>query len=68
MFVYAIVPREKFDDIIYKQARKKAKKILSKVNKNMGLENQLDEKDVFDTILKDIVKDLLYKNARKLWD
>ena len=26
-FVYAIVPREKFDDIIYKQAQKKAKKI-----------------------------------------
>ena len=34
----------------------------------MELKNQLDEKDVLDTILKDIVKDLLYKNARKLWD
>ena len=67
-FVYAIVPREKFDDIIYKQAQKKAKKILTKFNKNMELKNQLDEKDALDTILKDIVKDLLYKNARKLWD
>ena len=67
-FVYAIVPREKFDDIIYKQAQKKAKKILTKFNKNMELKNQFDEKDVLDTILKDIVKDLLYKNARKLWD
>ena len=47
---------------------KKAKKILSKVNKNMGLENQLAEKDVLEDVLKDIVKDLLYKNAKKLWD
>ena len=67
-FIYAIVPREKFDDIIYKQAQKKAKKILTKFNKNTELKNQLAEKDVLDTILKDIVKDLLYKNARKLWD
>ena len=67
-FVYAIVPREKFDDIIYKQAQKKAMKILGKVNKNMGLENQLANKDVLEDILKDIVKDLLYKNSKKLWD
>ena len=32
-FFYAFVPRENIDDIIYNQAKKKAQKILNKVNK-----------------------------------
>ena len=64
-FSYAFVPRENIDDIIYNQAKKKAQKILDKVNKNMGLENQLAKTD---DLLKDIIEELLNGNISRLWD
>ena len=64
-FSYAFVPRENIDDIIYSQAKKKAKKILDKVNKNMGLENQLAKTD---DLLKDIIEELLDGNIARIWD
>ena len=64
-FSYAFVPRENIDDIIYSQAKKKAKKILNKVNKNMGLENQLAKTD---DLLKDIIEELLDGNIARIWD
>lgn len=64
-FVYALVPRENIDDIIYNQAKKKALKILNKVNKNMGLENQLAESE--DT-LEDLIQELSDNNIARIWD
>ncbi len=64
-FVYAFVPRENIDDIIYNQAKKKALKIMNKVNKNMGLENQLTESE--DT-LEDLIKELTDNNIARIWD
>ena len=64
-FSYAFVPRENIDDIIYNQAKKKAQKILDKVNKNMGLENQLVKTD---DLLKDIIEELLEGNIARIWD
>ena len=64
-FSYAFVPRENIDDIIYNQAKKKAQKILDKVNKNMGFENQLAKTD---DLLKDIIEELLDGNISRLWD
>lgn len=64
-FVYAFVPRENIDEIIYNQAKKRAMKILNKVNHNMGLENQLAKSD---EILEDIIKDLLDGNIARIWD
>ena len=64
-FSYAFVPRENIDDIIYNQAKKKAQKILDKVNKNMGLENQLVKTD---ELLKDIIEELLDGNIARIWD
>ena len=64
-FVYALVPRENIDDIIYNQAKKKALKIMNKVNKNMGLENQLAESE--DT-LEDLIKELSDNNIARIWD
>lgn len=64
-FVYAFVPRENIDEIIYNQAKKRAMKILNKVNQNMGLENQLAKSD---EILEDIIKDLLDGNIARIWD
>ena len=64
-FSYAFVPRENIDNIIYNQAKKKAQKILDKVNKNMGLENQLAKTD---DLLKDIIEELLDGNIARIWD
>ena len=64
-FVYAFVPRENIDDIIYNQAKKKALKIMSKVNKNMELENQLAQDS--DT-LEDLIKELTEHNIARIWD
>lgn len=64
-FVYAFVPRKNIDDIIYNQAKKKATKILNKVNTNMGLENQLSyNKETLD----DLIKELLHDNIARIWD
>lgn len=64
-FVYAFIPREKIEDILYKQAKRKALKILSKVNKNMGLENQLADTE---ELTEDIIKELLNGNISRIWD
>lgn len=64
-FVYAFIPRENIDDIIYNQAKKKALKILSKVHTNMSLENQLTDSD---ELVEDIIKDLLDDNISRIWD
>lgn len=64
-FTYAFIPREKIDDIIYNQAKKKALKILNKVNQNMVLENQLSNSN---ELLEDIINELLDGNITKLWD
>ena len=64
-FVYAFVPREQIDDIIYNQAKKKALKILNKVNTNMVLENQLTQNN--DT-LDELLQELLNNNLSRIWD
>lgn len=64
-FVYAFIPREKINDIIHKQAKKCALKILNRVNKNMSLENQLSESE---EILEDLIEDLLDGNISKIWN
>lgn len=64
-FVYAFIPRENIDDIIYNQAKKKALKILNKVHTNMSLENQLTDSE---DLVEDIIKDLLDDNISRIWD
>ena len=64
-FVYAFIPRENIDDIIYNQAKKKALKILNKVHTNMSLENQLTDSE---DLVEDIIKDLLDDNVSRIWD
>lgn len=64
-FVYAFIPRENIDNIIYNQAKKKALKILNKVNTNMNLENQLSKNN---ELLEDLINELLNDNVARIWD
>lgn len=64
-FVYALVPREKINNIIYNRAKQKALQIVNKVNNNMSLENQLSgDKE----ILEETIEDLLNKKITRIWD
>ena len=64
-FFYTFIPRENIEDIIYNQAKKKALKILNKVNRNMGLENQLANTD---ELLEDLIKEMIDGNIARIWD
>ena len=47
------------------QAKKKALKILNKVNSNMSFENQLANTN---ELTEDIIKELLDDNISRIWD
>ncbi len=64
-FIYALVPRENINDIIYNRAKQKALEIVTKVNKNMSLENQLAEHNA---ILEETIEDIMSKKISKIWN
>ena len=64
-FFYTFIPRKNIDEIIHSQAKKKALKILNKVNTNMGLENQLSENN---DMLEELIQELINGNIARLWD
>lgn len=63
--VYAFVPREKLEDLVLRQARKKALKSMSLAETHMDLEDQrvlIDKEER----LKDIIEEKMY--SKYLWD
>lgn len=64
-FVYGFVPKDSLQATIDRQARKKAAQILTKVNANMALEDQL-AKDPH--ILDDLANEMITKNIKRIWD
>jgi len=64
-FVYYFKPKTSFQDMVQKQARKKAEEILKTVNLNMALENQsVEEKEA----IEDMVSDFINNNTKQIWD
>lgn len=66
--VYALVPRQPLEKMVYEQARKKALQILSKTEHTMQLENQGSSKPEKDEQLKGLIDELLKGSASALWD
>ena len=64
-FVYGFVPKSSLQETINRQARKKAEAILSNVNTNMALEDQLADDP---NILTDVADEMIAKNIKRLWD
>ncbi|MBQ5463399.1 MAG: helix-turn-helix domain-containing protein, partial [Fibrobacter sp.] len=64
-FVYGFVPKSSLQETIKRQARKKAEAILSSVNTNMALEDQLVDDP---HILTDMADEMIAKNIRRIWD
>lgn len=64
--VYSLVPKTSLEEMTYRQAERKAKKILAKVSHNMALENQTP---IYDKIeLEDMIQELLNGSQARLWD
>jgi predicted DNA-binding mobile mystery protein A len=62
--VYAFVPNEPLEDMVQRQAKRKAHTILQKVNHHMKLEDQgIDTNE----LIEDTVQDLLTNNLSKIW-
>ena len=64
-FVYGFVPKSSLQETINRQARKKAEAILSNVNTNMALEDQLADDP---HILTDMADEMISKNIKRIWD
>ena len=64
-FVYGFIPKSSLQETIKRQAHKKAEAILSSVNTNMALENQLADDP---HILTDMADEMIAKNIRRIWD
>ena len=64
-FVYGFIPKSSLQETIKRQAHKKAEAILSSVNTNMALEDQLADNP---HILTDLADEMIAKNIRRIWD
>ena len=64
-FVYGFIPKSSLQETIKRQAHKKAETILSSVNTNMALEDQLANDP---HILTDMADEMIAKNIRRIWD
>ena len=64
-FVYGFIPKSSLQETIKRQAHKKAEAILSSVNTNMALEDQLADDP---HILTDMADEMIAKNIKRIWD
>lgn len=64
--VYSLVPKTSLEEMTYRQAERKAKKILAKISHNMALENQTPIYVKME--LEDMIQELLNGSQARLWD
>lgn len=63
--VYALIPEDSLENIIYNRAKEKAGLILKKVNINMALEDQLvNTNELFDVCTQEVLND----NPKCIWN
>lgn len=66
--VYAIVPTEgKMEDIVMKQARKRAKRIIKRTRAHMALEAQSEGLQSQEEAIEELAEDLAREMARDFW-
>jgi predicted DNA-binding mobile mystery protein A len=63
--IYAIVPKYTLEKELKIQATKKAEQILSSVQQQMAMEDQLSSSK---TVRNNLIQDLLNDNTNKIWD
>lgn len=66
--VYALVPKESVEDILYERARIKAQKLVSKTDVQMRLEAQQLTKSRLDTLIELEAQRLMREMPRDLWE
>ena len=65
--VYGLIPCTTLHDILERQAKKVAKRILSRVTHTMELEEQGIDAKKMQQQFEDLIKELLEGNPKKLW-
>ena len=66
---YVLLPREgTLEDILERQAYKKAKEIVSRTHQTMALEDQASQADVVQAETNTLAEDLMREMPRYLWD
>ncbi len=68
VFVYTLVPRQSLEHTLHEQARRVAKKRLTRVSHTMMLENQELSNSEQVQALNDIVNELIETQPSTLWD
>jgi predicted DNA-binding mobile mystery protein A len=67
-FVYAVIPETSLDDLVRKQAVKRAEQELRRIHHTMSLESQsLDDRDLADERQR-LIDEMLEGSMRRLWD
>ncbi|HLB58525.1 MAG TPA: mobile mystery protein A [Bdellovibrionota bacterium] len=67
-FVYAVVPRESLDEILDRQARNVARKLLSRTSHSMALENQKIRPGEEEAQITELASELKSSMKKILWD
>ena len=67
-FVYAVVPKQKVEEILLEHALKKASKIVQQANQQMALEDQTVDNDMIQFEIKRIAKKLVDDMPLDFWD
>ncbi len=68
VFVYGVIPATSLDEILQKQALKKAKQYLQGVSHTMALEAQSLDDQANQEMLDVLAEQLINESIRKLWD
>ena len=67
-FVYSIIPKTNFQEIVWKQAEAKAKKQLNWASHTMELENQALSTEENSEILSNMINEIVQEMPSNLWD
>lgn len=68
VFVYSIIPKTSFQEIVRKQAEVKAKRQLNWASHTMELENQALSNEENREILSNMIDEILHEMPSNLWD
>lgn len=68
VLVYAMIPKDSLESTLNNQVKEKAEKYLSSTKHSMALEDQTLDSEVNKKMLDSVMKQLLERSRRSLWD
>jgi predicted DNA-binding mobile mystery protein A len=65
--VYAVVPKDSFEEIVFEQALLNAREIVRSVGRSMALEKQATEQVEQEELIKELADEIVRKGGSALW-